>query len=71
MRSFVPDDDESNVIIDQWTVILENKLSSIFQENVWYANLEGRQNFLRLHVSTKEVQREDPTKVENIRHENV
>ncbi|GMN19374.1 hypothetical protein TIFTF001_046945 [Ficus carica] len=71
MQSFVPDDDESDVIIDQWTMILENELSSIFWENVWYADLEGRQNFLRLHVSTEEVQREDLTEVENIQHENV
>ncbi|GMN67232.1 hypothetical protein TIFTF001_036292 [Ficus carica] len=71
IRSFVPDDDESDAIIDQWTIILENELSSVFWENVWYADLEGRQNFLRLHGSTKEVQREDPTEEENIWHENV
>ena len=71
MRSFVPDDDESDAIIDQWTMILENEVSSIFWENLWFADLEGRRNFLRLHVSTEEVQQEDPTEVENIRHENV
>ncbi|GMN47965.1 hypothetical protein TIFTF001_017136 [Ficus carica] len=54
MQSFVPDDDESDAIINQWTIILENELSSIFWENVWYANLEGRRNFLRLHGSTEE-----------------
>ncbi|GMN59686.1 hypothetical protein TIFTF001_028776 [Ficus carica] len=69
--SIVPDDDESDAIIGQWTIILENELSSIFWETVWYADLEGHRNFLRLYVSTEEVQREDPTEVENIRHENV
>ncbi|GMN52589.1 hypothetical protein TIFTF001_021735 [Ficus carica] len=71
MQSFVPDDDEPDAIIDQWTTILEDELSSIFWENVWYADLEGHQNFLRLHGSIEEVRREDPTEDENIRHENV
>ena len=55
MQSFVHDDDEFNAIIDQGMIILENELSSIFWENVWYANLEGRRNFLHLHDSTEEV----------------
>ncbi|GMN48068.1 hypothetical protein TIFTF001_017236 [Ficus carica] len=70
MRRFAPDDDESDAIIDQWTIILENELSSIFWENIWYADLEGHRNVLCLHVSTEEVQWEDPTEVENIRHDN-
>ncbi|GMN48162.1 hypothetical protein TIFTF001_017347 [Ficus carica] len=60
MIGFVPYDDDSDAIVDNWANILRSG-RSIFWEELLYANLEGRRNFL--NGGTERVQgrnRENP-----------
>ena len=45
MIGFVPYDDDSDSIVDNWAAILESG-RSIFWEDSFHADLEGRRNFL-------------------------
>ena len=66
MIGFVPYHDDSDAIVDNWATILESG-RSIFWEDLLYADLEGRRNFL--NGGTKRVQGRDRENPEDIVHE--
>ena len=63
MIGFVPYHDDSDAIVDNWTTILESG-RSIFWEDLLYADLEGRRNFL--NGGTERVQGRDRENPEDI-----
>ncbi|GMN64217.1 hypothetical protein TIFTF001_033298 [Ficus carica] len=66
MIGFVPYDDDSDAIVDNWANILRSGIS-IFWEELLYADLEGRRNFL--NGGTERVQGRDRENPEDIIHE--
>ncbi|GMN31903.1 hypothetical protein TIFTF001_049726 [Ficus carica] len=66
MIGFVPYDDDSDAIVDNWANILRSG-RSIFWEELLYADLEGRRNFL--NGGTERVQGRDRENPEDIIHE--
>ncbi|GMN73632.1 hypothetical protein TIFTF001_053056 [Ficus carica] len=66
MIGFVPYHDDSDAIVDNWTTILESG-RSIFWEDLLYADLEGRRNFLI--GGTERVQGRNRENPEDIIHE--
>ncbi|GMN47370.1 hypothetical protein TIFTF001_016548 [Ficus carica] len=66
MIGFVPYHDDSDAIVDNWATILESG-RSIYWEDLLYADLEGRRNFL--NGGTERVQGRDRENPENIIHE--
>ena len=66
MIGFVPYDDDSDAIVDNWANILRSG-RSIFWKELLYANLEGRRNFL--NGETERVQGRDRENPEDIIHE--
>ncbi|GMN43123.1 hypothetical protein TIFTF001_012332 [Ficus carica] len=66
MIGFVPYHDDSDAIVDNWATILESG-RSIFWEDLLYADLEGRRNFL--NGGTERVQGRDRENPEDPRHE--
>ncbi|GMN75043.1 hypothetical protein TIFTF001_052517, partial [Ficus carica] len=66
MIGFVPYDDDSDAIVDNWANILRSG-RSIFWEELLYADLEGRRNFL--NGGTERVQGSDRENPEDIIHE--
>ncbi|GMN38521.1 hypothetical protein TIFTF001_007751 [Ficus carica] len=66
MIEFVPYDDDSDAIVDNWANILRSG-KSIFWEELLYADLEGRRNFL--NGGTERVQGRDRENPEDIIHE--
>ncbi|GMN47333.1 hypothetical protein TIFTF001_016509 [Ficus carica] len=64
MIGFVPYHDHSDCIVDNWATILESG-RSIFWEELLYADLEGRRNFL----GTERVQGRNRENPEDIIHE--
>ncbi|GMN22768.1 hypothetical protein TIFTF001_047482 [Ficus carica] len=66
MIGFVPYDDDSDAIVDNWANILRSG-RSIFWEELLYADLEGRRNFF--NGGTERVQGRDRENLEDIIHE--
>ncbi|GMN69981.1 hypothetical protein TIFTF001_039024 [Ficus carica] len=66
MIGFVPYDDDYDAIVDNWANILRSG-RSIFWEELLYADLEGRRNFL--NGGTERVQGRDRENPEDIIHE--
>ncbi|GMN46028.1 hypothetical protein TIFTF001_015214 [Ficus carica] len=65
MIGFVPYHDDSDVIVDNWATILKSG-RSIFWEDLLYADIEGRRNFL--NGGTERVQGRDRENLEDIIH---
>ncbi|GMN54192.1 hypothetical protein TIFTF001_023319 [Ficus carica] len=66
MIGFVPYDDDSDAIVDNWANILRSGRSILWEE-LLYADLEGRRNFL--NGGTERVQGRDRENPEDIIHE--
>ncbi|GMN73054.1 hypothetical protein TIFTF001_054262, partial [Ficus carica] len=66
MIGFVPYHDDSDAIMDNWATILESG-KSIFWEDLLYADLEDRRNFL--NGGTERIQGRDRENPEDPRHE--